>query len=105
MKKFTLITWTLMFMYFLSGAQDVNFSGSGCGGGAVAGAWIVPCNVSAITIEVYGSGGGGGGRGGGSNGGFYDTRAGGGGGGGGYTSISINVDPGSSFNYYVGPAG
>lgn len=86
-------------------AQDVTFSGAGCNGGAVSGAWVVPCGVTSITVEVYGAGGGAGGGGGGSNGGFYDTRGGGGAGGGGYSSITINVTPGSSFNYTVGPSG
>lgn len=45
------------------------------------------------------------GGGGGSNGGICNTRGGGGGGGGGYTSITINVIPGSSFSYSIGSGG
>ncbi len=106
MKKFLLITWILISMYFLAGAQDVTLSGPGpCGSGAASGTWTVPCNVTVITIEVYGGGGGAGGGGGGSNGGFFNTRGGGGGGGGGFTAVTINVTPGSSFTYSVGAGG
>ncbi len=104
MKKITAAAWILMSLYFFSDAQDVTFSGSSCGGSA-SGTWTVPCNVSAITIDVYGGGGGAGGGGGGSNGGFFNTRGGGGGGGGGYTTITINVTPGSSFSYTAGAGG
>lgn len=104
MKKITVATWAFMLMYFFSGAQDVTFSGSSCGGPA-SGVWTVPCGVTSITVQLYGGGGGGGGRGGGSNGGFYNTRGGGGGGGGGYTTISLNVAPNSTFTYSAGAGG
>lgn len=87
-------------------SQDVIMPGSAsCGAGAVSGTWTVPCDVASITVEVYAGGGGAGGGGGGSNGGFYNTRGGGGGGGGGYTSITINVVPGSAFSYSIGSGG
>ena len=103
-----IITLSLLALLFAAtaNAQDVIIAGpGGCNGAAVSGTWTVPCDVTAITIEIYGGGGGGGGRGGGSNGGFYDSRGGGGGGGGGYTTITINVTPGSSFNYSIGAGG
>lgn len=87
-------------------AQDESFNGSnGCNAGAVSGTWDVPCGVTSITIEVYGGGGGAGGGGGGSNGGFYDTRGGGGGGAGGFTTLTVDVAPGSTFNYSAGSGG
>lgn len=87
-------------------AQDVTLAGpGGCNGTATSGNWTVPCGVTSITVDVYGGGGGAGGGGGGSNGGFADTRGGGGAGGGGYTSITINVTPGSSFSYSAGAGG
>jgi gliding motility-associated-like protein len=95
----------LLFPVTIMRAQDVTFAGAGCNGGAVSGSWVVPCGVTSITIDVYGAGGGAGGGGGGSNGGFFDTRGGGGAGGGGFTSITINVTPGSSFNYSAGASG
>lgn len=91
---------------FNSFGQDVSLAGPGaCNGTAISGSWVVPCGVTSITIDVYGGGGGAGGGGGGSNGGFFNTRGGGGGGGGGYTSITISVNPGSTFNYSVGAGG
>lgn len=87
-------------------AQDVTLPGSAsCNGAAVAGTWTVPCNVTSITVEVYGGGGGAGGGGGGSNGGFFNTRGGGGGGGGGFASVTISVVPGSAFSYSIGSGG
>lgn len=87
-------------------AQDVTLAGpSGCGSSNVTDTWTVPCTVSSITVEVYGSGAGAGGGGGGSNGGVYNTRGGGGGGGGGYSTITINVIPGSVFNYTAAQGG
>ncbi len=87
-------------------AQDVTVPGpTGCGAAPMAGVFEVPCGVTNVTVELYGGGGGGGGRGGGSNGGFQDTRGGGGGGGGGYTIITVDVTPGSLFNYSIGAGG
>jgi len=105
MKKIITLSAIFILLHYFSPAQDVTFSGSGCGGGAVSGTWTVPCGVSNVTIHVYGGGGGAGGGGGGSNGGFFNTRGGGGAGGGGYTTITINVTPGSSFSYSAGAGG
>lgn len=86
--------------------QDVTIAGpGGCNAGAITGTWQVPCNVTAITIHVYGGGGGAGGGGGGSNGGLFNTRGGGGGGGGAHASTTINVIPGSTFSYSIGAGG
>lgn len=81
-------------------AQDDILAGpSNCGGASNSGTWTVPCDVTAITVEVYGGGGGAGGGGGGSAGGVCDTYGGGAGGAGGFSSISINVIPGTVFSY------
>lgn len=87
-------------------AQDETLAGpSGCNGQAVNGTWDVPCDVTSITIEVYGGGGGAGGSGGGSDGGVFNTRGGGGAGAGGFTTITIDVVPGSTFSYTAGQGG
>lgn len=105
MRKFLTICFSAC-LYFFSIAQDVTLPGAApCNGGASSGTWTVPCDVTSVTIEVYGGGGGAGGGGGGSNGGFYNTRGGGGGGGGGYSAVTINVTPGSSFTYSAGGGG
>lgn len=87
-------------------AQDETLPGpAGCNAGAASGTWTVPCDVTAISVEVYGGGGGAGGGGGGSNGGVSSTYGGGGSGGGGYTTITIIVIPGSTFAYSLGSGG
>ncbi|MFN8292968.1 MAG: gliding motility-associated C-terminal domain-containing protein [Chitinophagales bacterium] len=103
---FTLSSFLLAYNILCS--QDVTVPGSGsCNGGAVNGTWTVPCTVTSVTIEVYGGGGGGGGSSDGSNGGVFckENKGGGGGGGGGYSTITINVTPGSAFTYSVGSGG
>ena len=100
--------WTLFFL--LTGAvlyaQDITLSGPvGCGSVGSSGTWSVPCDVTSITVEVYGGGGGAGGGGGGSSGGLFSTKGGGGAGGGGYSTITINVTPGSTFSYSAAPGG
>ncbi|MES2619662.1 MAG: gliding motility-associated C-terminal domain-containing protein [Bacteroidota bacterium] len=104
MRKFIVSVFIFMLLFIAANAQ-VTFTGAVCGGGAVAGTWTVPCDVTSVTVQVYGSGGGAGGGGGGSNGGLFNTRGGGGAGGGGYTTITINVVPGSSFAYNIGSGG
>jgi hypothetical protein len=87
-------------------AQDVTLDGpSGCGSNGISDSWTVPCDVTSITVEVYGGGGGAGGGGGGSDGGFNNTRGGGGAGGGGYSIITIDVTPGSVFTYSAAAGG
>lgn len=87
-------------------AQDVLVPGSGqCGSIPQSGVFDVPCGVSNVTIELYGGGGGAGGGGGGSQGGVCDTWGGGGGGGAAYASLTIDVTPGSVFNYSIGEGG
>lgn len=103
-KAFTILCSLMVAMVAI--AQDVTLAGpAGCNGAAVTGTWEVPCNVSAITVDVYGGGGGAGGGGGGSDGGAFNTRGGGGAGGGAYSSITINVTPGSIFTYTIGAGG
>jgi hypothetical protein len=106
MKKLLLAVFSLLLVINILSAQDVTLSGAAaCNAAAVSGTWTVPCGVTSITVAVYGGGGGAGGGGGGSNGGLFNTRGGGGAGGGGYTTITINVVPGSSFSYSVGSGG
>ncbi len=106
MKKF-IFSVSLFTLFFISAkAQNVTLPGPvPCNGAAVTGTFTVPCTVTSITVEVYGGGGGAGGGGGGSNGGLFNTRGGGGAGGGGYSTITINVIPGSSFTYSIGTGG
>ena len=98
-----LAAWIVLpFLFFTTmiHAQDATLAGpSSCGGTSTSGTWTVPCDVTEISIEVYGGGGGAGGGGGGSAGGVCNTYGGGAGGGGGFTTITINVIPGSVFNY------
>lgn len=87
-------------------AQDVTVPGpAGCGAAALSGVFDVPCGVTNVTVELYGGGAGGGGGGGGSSGGVCDTYGGGSGGGGAYTTLTLDVTPGSSFNYSIGAGG
>lgn len=87
-------------------AQDVTVPGpAGCNASAQAGVFEIPCGVTNVTVQLYGGGGGAGGGGGGSNGGLFDTRGGGGGGGGGFTTITVDVTPGTMFNYSIGAGG
>jgi subtilisin-like proprotein convertase family protein len=60
---------------------------------------VAPCNVTSITVEVWG-GGGAGGVGDQQN--NNNKAAGGGGGGGGYSTANIPVNPGQTFTYTVG---
>ncbi len=106
MKKFISTLCLFLLLFVAAMAQDVTLPGpAGCNGAAVTGTWIVPCDVTNVTVQVYGGGGGAGGGGGGSNGGLFNTRGGGGAGGGGFTTITINVVPGSSFTYSIGAGG
>lgn len=87
-------------------AQGLVFSGpSNCNEAANTSTWTVPNWLTSITVDVYGGGGAGGGSGGGNSGGFYEVRAGGGGGAGGYSSMTINVIPGTVFSYSAAPGG
>jgi gliding motility-associated-like protein len=106
-RAFQHLTILLLLLWVgIATAQDVTLAGPGaCNGAAVTGNWTVPCGVTSITVEAYGGGGGAGGGGGGSNGGLFNTRGGGGGGGGGFTTITINVIPGSTFAYSIGAGG
>mgnify|MGYP003652708037 FL=1 len=56
-------------------------------------------------VELYGGGAGGGGGGGGSSGGVCNTYGGGAGGGAAYTTLTVDVTPGSTFTYSVGAGG
>ncbi len=62
-----------------------------------ASTYVVPANVTSITVKMW-SGGGGGGAGGGS-------AAGGAGGGSGYVNATISVTPGETLTTYVGGGG
>lgn len=62
------------------------------------GSWIVPCDVTSITVQAWGAGGAGGAADNNPNGGS-------GGGGGGYTSYTVAVTPGQVITYTVGNGG
>lgn len=62
--------------------------------------WYIPCDVTTITVEVWGAGGGGQGVTGNGNAG-----RGGGGSGGGYVKNTLTVTPNTTVNYYVGLGG
>ncbi|MBU8882735.1 T9SS type A sorting domain-containing protein [Kaistella sp. DKR-2] len=65
-----------------------------------SGTWTVPCDVTTITVEVWGGGGGGQGvKGNGS------SATGGGGAGGGYVKGTFTVTPGTAYNFSVGKGG
>ncbi|MGJ8590925.1 MAG: GEVED domain-containing protein [Aquaticitalea sp.] len=64
-----------------------------------SGTFIVPCDVTSITVQAWGGGGAGGGDT--SN----NIKGGGGGAGGTYVSSVIAVTPGQSVNYFVGSGG
>ena len=102
------VLFNVLFLIFCltAKAQDVTLTGPlACNASSTSGSFTVPCNVTSMTIHVYGAGAGGGGGGGGSNGGLFNTRGGGGAGAGAYSSITINVVPGSVFNYSIGAGG
>lgn len=63
-----------------------------------AGTWTAPCDVTSITIEVWGAGGGGQRANG-------NPSAGGGGAGGGYVRTTYTVTPGTTYNLFVGAGG
>ena len=96
----------ITFSSLITFAQDVTVPGPpGCGAAPISSTFDVPCGVSTVAIELYGGGAGGGGGGGGSSGGVCDTYGGGSGGGGAYTTVTIDVTPGSTFNYTIGGGG
>jgi len=87
-------------------SQDVTVPGpAGCGAAATASTFDVPCGVTTVMVELYGGGAGGGGGGGGSSGGVCNTYGGGAGGGAAYTTLTVDVTPGSTFTYSVGAGG
>ena len=63
-----------------------------------SGTWIVPADVTQITVEVWGAGGAGGGS-------TENKEGGSGGGGGGYSSGDFTVTPGQAISYTVGTGG
>lgn len=74
------------------GQTTVNFTATGNG------TWTAPCDVTSITLEVWGAGGGGQRANG-------NPSAGGGGAGGGYVRTTYAVTPGTTYNLYVGIGG
>lgn len=66
-----------------------------------SGTFTVPPGVTSILVECWGAGGGGGS----SNSNNGGARAGGGGGGGGYSSASVTVIAGNTYNIVVGTGG
>lgn len=60
--------------------------------------FVVPCDVTSITVEAWGAGGAGGAA-------TANPRGGSGGGGGGYSSRTFTVTPGQTITYTVGAGG
>ncbi|NHM06533.1 hypothetical protein G4D82_04810 [Flavobacterium sp. CYK-4] len=89
-------TWMLLLFLFSLGqyvnSQTVTFNTPG------AGNWIVPCDVTSITVQAWGGGGAGGAADNNPNGGS-------GGGGGGYSSYTVTVTPNQTINFTVGAGG
>jgi hypothetical protein len=95
--KNNIIHLILMLIAFLGfstsfGQTTVNFTTTGNG------TWTAPCDVTSITLEVWGAGGGGQRAEG-------NPAAGGGGAGGGYVRTTYAVTPGTTYNLYVGTGG
>lgn len=63
----------------------------------VDGTWVCPAGVTSVYVQCWGAGGGGAGD--------MGASAGGGGGGGGYSSKTITVIPGTTYNVEVGTGG
>jgi len=63
-----------------------------------SGTFTVPCDVTSITVEIWGGGGAGGAADANPNGGS-------GGGAGGYSTATLTVTPGATFSYTVGAGG
>ncbi|HLP20708.1 MAG TPA: hypothetical protein VK174_10420, partial [Chitinophagales bacterium] len=60
-----LFTFLCFYIVLAALGQDVVIDGPGaCSAGDITGSWQVPCNVTAITVHIYGGGGGAGGGGG-----------------------------------------
>jgi hypothetical protein len=62
------------------------------------GTWVAPCDVTSITLEVWGAGGGG-------QRATGNPSAGGGGSGGGYIRTTYTVTPNTTYNLFVGAGG
>ncbi len=87
--------------------DDNRPSGGGSGSSTVltydsGGTWVVPANITSVTVECWGAGG---------NGSVAQVTplgsgiGGGGGGGGGYGTGVVSVLPGTTYNIYVGSGG
>ncbi len=76
----------------LSNSQTVTVTTTG------AGTFVVPCDVTSITVKAWGAGGAGGGS-------DQNKKRGGGGGAGGYTTNTFTVTSGQNIGYVIGTAG
>lgn len=76
----------------LSNSQTVTLTATG------AGTFVVPCDVTSITVKAWGAGGAGGGS-------DQNNRSGEGGGAGGYTTSTFMVTAGQNINYSIGIGG
>ena len=90
--KVALFLFFLLMPFFNTwGQTTVPFTTTG------AGTWTAPCDVTSITVEVWGAGGSGGGNT------TNNSLGGGGGAGGTYASSIITVVPGTTYNLFVAP--
>ncbi len=94
MKFLTTLCVSIALLFYSTGSAQQYYIDNTPGPGT----FTVPCDVTFITVHLYGGGGGGGG----SN---DNGLAGGGGGGGGYVSWTFPVTPGQVFPYEVGSGG
>jgi hypothetical protein len=93
----TTFTWlVLLFAFFVTNnvfsQVTVSYTATG------AGTWTAPCDVTSITVEVWGAGGGGQRAEG-------NPAAGGGGSGGGYVRTTYAISGGTTYNLFVGAGG
>jgi hypothetical protein len=92
MNKKILLLITFFFSFILSYGQTETITTTG------AGAFVVPCGVTSITIRAWGAGGAGGGS-------TRNGDSGDGGGSGGYTTGVFTVTSGQTINYNIGAGG
>lgn len=91
-RKIFISIYFFFLITFLNAQTTLTFNTVG------GGSWVAPCDVTSVTVEVWGAGGGGQRVNG-------NPSAGGGGSGGGYVRHTYTVTPNTTYNYYVGQGG